>query len=184
MKFAKTHFLLLIAVGIFQQLIAQPLPRRAFFGVRMEAVTDETARIMNLPAVKGVLVSSVVPGSTAEAAGLQRSDVWLTLNDREINSPNEGVAALRQLREGDKFRYKYLRQGKEYDKEALLKPFPKENYADFDLEYGAVQSGKGLKSAARATGYKDASALSRALGRARSQGGRVATTGAALHTGL
>ena len=142
MKFAKTHFLLLIAVGIFQQLIAQPLPRRAFFGVRMEAVTDETARIMNLPAVKGVLVSSVVPGSTAEAAGLQRSDVWLTLNDREINSPNEGVAALRQLREGDKFRYKYLRQGKEYDKEALLKPFPKENYADFDLEYGAVQSGK------------------------------------------
>lgn len=48
----------------------------------------------------------------------------------------------------------------------------------------AVQSGKGLKGAARATGYKDASALSRALGRARSQGGRVATTIAALHTGL
>jgi AraC-like DNA-binding protein len=48
----------------------------------------------------------------------------------------------------------------------------------------AVQSGKGLKGAARATGYKDASALSRALSRERSQGGRVATTGAALNTGL
>lgn len=32
----------------------------------------------------------------------------------------------------------------------------------------AVQSGQGLKSAARASGYKDVSALSRALGRARS----------------
>lgn len=32
----------------------------------------------------------------------------------------------------------------------------------------AVQSGKGLKGAARASGYKDVSALSRALGRARS----------------
>ena len=34
----------------------------------------------------------------------------------------------------------------------------------------AVQSGKGLKGAARDSGYKDASALSRALGRARSSG--------------
>ena len=33
----------------------------------------------------------------------------------------------------------------------------------------AVQSGKGLKGAARVSGYKDASALSRALGRAREQ---------------
>ena len=120
---------------------AQSLPRRAFFGVRMETITDETARIMNLPAVKGVLVVGVVPGSTAEAAGLQRSDVWLSLNGKEINSANEGVTALKQLREGEKFRYKYLRQGKEYEKDALLKPFPKESYADFDLEYGTVQSG-------------------------------------------
>jgi len=119
---------------------AQSLPRRAFFGVRMETISDETARIMNLPAVKGVLVVGVVPGSTAEAAGLQRSDVWLSLNGKEINSANEGVAALKQLREGEKFRYKYLRQGKEYEKEALLKPFPKESYTDFDLEYGTVQS--------------------------------------------
>lgn len=141
MNIIKTFLILLLSTGILQTALAQPLPRRAFFGVRMESVTDETARIMNLPAVKGVLVSSVVPGSTAEAAGLQRSDVWLTLNGREINSPNEGVAALRQLREGDKFRYKYLRLGKEYEKEAVLKPFPKEIYADFDLEYGAIQSG-------------------------------------------
>lgn len=142
MKFAKTCFPLLLAFGVFQITWAQPLHRRAFFGVRMEAVTGETARIMNLPAVKGVHVSNVIPGSTAEAAGLQRGDVWLTLDGREINSPNEGVAALRQLREGDKFRYKYLRQGETFEKEAVLKPFPKESYADFDLEYGVVNSGE------------------------------------------
>ena len=123
---------------------AQTLPRRAFFGVRMENITDETARIMKLPAVKGVLVSGVVPGSTAEAAGLQRSDVWLTLNGQEINSSAEGVAALRGLREGQKFRYTYLREGREYDREAMLKPFPVEEYADFDLQYGAVRSGNAL----------------------------------------
>jgi len=144
MKFSKTLLALLLALGISQHTAAQNLPRRAFFGVRMEAVTDETARVMDLPAVKGVLVNDVVPNSTAEATGLQRGDVWLTMNGSEINSPNEGVAALRQLREGDKFRYKYLRQGKEFEKEAALKPFPRESYADFDLEYGAVKSGDAL----------------------------------------
>ncbi|WP_296508216.1 AraC family transcriptional regulator [Rhodoferax sp.] len=48
----------------------------------------------------------------------------------------------------------------------------------------AVQSGKGLKGAARASGYKDVSALSRALGRARSPAGGVATTGATMNPSL
>jgi pimeloyl-ACP methyl ester carboxylesterase len=141
MKFSKI-LLSLLALSIFQNAFAQTLPRRAFFGVRMEAVTDETARVMNLSAVKGVLVNNVIPGSTAEAAGLQRGDVWLTLNGQEINTPNEGVEALRQLREGDKFRYEYLRQGETFEKEAVLKPFPRESYTDFDLEYGMVKSGE------------------------------------------
>lgn len=138
--FLSSFFLLALSLLVS----AQPLPRRAFFGVRMETISDETARVMNLPAVKGVLVVGVVPGSTAEAAGLQRGDVWLTLDGREINSANEGVAALRTLREGATFRYKYLREGKEYEKQAVLKPFPKENYADISIEYGAVPSGNAL----------------------------------------
>ena len=144
MKSSKILLFSLLLAGMLQQSAAQNLPRRAFFGVRMENITDETARLMNLPAVKGVLVSGVVPGSTAEAAGLQRGDVWLSLNGAEINSTGEGVAALRQLREGQTVRYAYLRQGEKYEKEALLKPFPTERYADFDLEYGAVSSGDAL----------------------------------------
>ncbi len=144
MNWSKIPLLLLLLHGVFQKSAAQNLPRRAFFGVRMENITDETARVMNLPAVKGVLVSGVVPGSTAEAAGLQRGDVWLTMNGAEINSTNEGVAALKQLREGQSVRYTYLRQGKKYESEILLKPFPTESYADFDLEYGSVRSGDAL----------------------------------------
>lgn len=138
---SKTLLLLLLLFCGFQKITAQNLTRRAFFGVRMENITEETARVMNLPAVKGVLVSSVVAGSTAEAAGLQRGDVWLTLNGAEINSANEGVAALKQLRESQTVRYTYLRQGKHFEKELVLKPFPTEYYTDFDLEYGSVLSG-------------------------------------------
>ncbi len=63
------------------------LPRRAFFGIRMEPVTDDVQRVMNLPAVKGVLIQNVIPGSTAEAAGLKQGDVLLELDGREIKRP-------------------------------------------------------------------------------------------------
>lgn len=141
MNMNKTFVIALFVLLASSSVSAQNLPRRAFFGVRMENITDETARVMNLPAVKGVLVSSVVPGSTAEAVGLQRGDVWLSLDGREINSAAEGVAALKQLREGQTIRYTYLRQGEKFEKKAELKPLPTETYADFDLKYDAVKSG-------------------------------------------
>ena len=134
MNMNKTFVIALFVLVVSSSVSAQNLPRRAFFGVRMENITDETARVMNLPAVKGVLVSSVVPGSTAEAVGLQRGDVWLSLDGREINSAAEGVAALKQLREGQTIRYTYLRQGEKLEKKAEFKPLPTETYADFDLK--------------------------------------------------
>lgn len=137
----KTILFCLGYLGTTVPAAAQTLPRRAFFGVRMENITDETARVMNLPAVKGVLVAGVISGSTAEAAGLQRGDVWLAIDGREINSANEGVAALRQLREGRSVTYTYLRKGEQFTKSVDLRPLPREQYADFELEYGAVQSG-------------------------------------------
>lgn len=143
MKLSGLLFLLL-SFSAFQKITAQDLPRRALFGVRMENITDETARIMHLPAVKGVLIGGVVPGSTAEAAGLQRGDVWLSLNDVEINSAAEGVNALKQLRGGQNIRYSYLRDGRKFEKEVTLKPLPTEKYPDFDLEYGSVESGDAL----------------------------------------
>lgn len=120
-------------------VFSQELLRRAFFGVRMEALTEEGARILKMPAPKGVMVSAIVPGSTAEAAGLQRGDVWFTLNEKEINSPAEGVEALQQLREGQTFTYTYLRQGKTRHEKAVARAFPREQHPEFDVEYGAVQ---------------------------------------------
>ncbi len=128
--------LLLVATVIS----SQTLSRRAFFGVRMENITDETARVMHLPAVKGVLVNSVVAGSTAEAAGLQKGDIWLTINGMEINNVNEGVESLKKMREGDAFTYAYLRNGERFQKTAVARAYPREVYADIRVDYGAVKA--------------------------------------------
>ena len=47
-------------------LHAQVNGRRPFPGIQMEAVTENTKRIMELPEVKGVLISRVILGPTAE----------------------------------------------------------------------------------------------------------------------
>ncbi|MCC6280626.1 MAG: alpha/beta fold hydrolase [Saprospiraceae bacterium] len=139
MRFSKKLLAFTLLCTCAAQIFAQELPRRAFFGVRMETLTEEGARILKLPAAKGVLLNNIVPGSTAEAAGLQRGDVWFTLNDREINSPAEGVEALKQLREGQSFTYTYLRQGTLHSEKAVAKAYPREQYPDFDIEYGSVK---------------------------------------------
>lgn len=135
----RIYFIPIFLLFAHISLSAQHLARRAFFGVRMENITDETARIMNLPAVKGVLVQGTVPGSTAEAAGLERGDIWLTVNDIAINNVATGVETLKKMREGDKFSYSYQRNGNVFTKSAVAKPFPREKYADIDVTYDAVK---------------------------------------------
>ncbi len=121
--------------------ISDVLPRRAFFGIRMEAVTDEVQRLMNLPAVKGVLIQNVIPGSTAEAAGLQRGDVLLELDGKEVNTPDEAVRMVSAYRAGQTLRYTLLRSGKKYTETTAIQGLPGEKYADLEVSYGSVKAG-------------------------------------------
>lgn len=140
----------ILALPLFTLLLfsfnsfARALPRRAFFGVRMENISDETVRLMKLPSANGVLVGGIIPGSTAESSELQRGDIWLAINGQAINSTQEGMAAIRGLREGQTVSYKYWRAGISYEKQIKMKALPKEQYADFDMEYGQVSANGAL----------------------------------------
>lgn len=122
-------------------LFAQELPRRAFLGIQMEPVTDDIRRVMQLPAAKGVLIQRVIPGSTAEAAGFQRSDVLLDLDGKEVNAPNEAVVAVAGYRAGQMLRYTLFRNGKTISAQTTIQGLPKEQYTDLDVSYGAVKAG-------------------------------------------
>lgn len=90
------HSFLVFIVAI-QSVFSQDLPRRAFFGIRMEVVTEDVRCVMNLTEVKGVLIQSVLPASTAEAAGLKAGDVLFTINDQEVNSTDQAVRTVGAL---------------------------------------------------------------------------------------
>jgi serine protease Do len=71
------------------------------FGARLDAVTPQVARSLNLPEPKGALVSEVDEGSMAEELGLMPGDVILRLNRREISGPDDVKRLFESLRSGD-----------------------------------------------------------------------------------
>ncbi|MBV6439694.1 MAG: Protein TolB [Saprospiraceae bacterium] len=110
----------------------------------MEAVTADVQRVMNLPAVKGVLIQNVIPASTAEAAGIQRGDVLLELDGREVNSPDEAVRMVGAYRAGQTLQYKLIRNGKTLLEKTTIQGLPREKYPDLEVTYGAVKAGDAL----------------------------------------
>lgn len=78
------------------------------------------------PNERGCLVANVVPGGTAEASGLQSGDVITALDEYPVPDRRTLVEVLRSKRVGDKVPLDYLRGGKAFRVEAVLKARPKD----------------------------------------------------------
>src|SRR3954463_280712 len=61
---------------------------RAQLGVTVQTVSPDLAESLGLKDTRGVIVSSVAPGSAAEKAGLKRGDVIVALNGQPVHDMN------------------------------------------------------------------------------------------------
>jgi serine protease Do len=77
-----------MAGDVMQQLIHGGRVHRGQIGVSVQTVNSEIAASLGLAAVKGAIVSSVSPGSPAQAAGIERGDVIVRLNGAEVVDAN------------------------------------------------------------------------------------------------
>jgi Do/DeqQ family serine protease len=103
-----------MAANVMQQLIEHGEVRRGLLGVSVQDLTPSLAEAFGIKeATRGVIIAEVVPGSAAEAAGLQAGDVVLALD----GEPVARAAAIRNrvgmLRVGEKVQIRILRDGKE-----------------------------------------------------------------------
>ncbi len=99
------------AVRIARDLISDGFVRgKAYMGVNVGTVTASAARYYGL--VQGAIVASVEEGSCAEAAGLKESDIIVAIDDREITTRNELIAAKKNYRAGDSAVLKVYRDSK------------------------------------------------------------------------
>jgi predicted metalloprotease with PDZ domain len=90
---------------------AEAVSSSAFLGVEIVSVDALIAEQFGLPKACGVLVKSVVDNSPADKAGLQRSDVILSVNNIAVEDLDGFREIIAQLNPGDDARIIYVRDG-------------------------------------------------------------------------
>ena len=83
-------------------------------GLKVEAVTSEVAKELELPWVKGLVIAEVIPGSSADDMGLQPGDVILEANRIEMSSVDEWEELINKLEPGDTLLLLVFRSGRTY----------------------------------------------------------------------
>ena len=72
---------------VYQQLRSLGHVRRGAIGVIARAITPELAAGLQIKTSSGVILEDVVPGSSADKAGLRPGDVVLALDKRAVSDP-------------------------------------------------------------------------------------------------
>ncbi|MDD5088684.1 MAG: alpha/beta fold hydrolase [bacterium] len=133
-KFAMILLFLCTALASAQD----KLPRRGFFGVQTEAVSDSLRAAWKSLPEGGAYIASIVPGSSAEAAELAVGDVLTAVNGTAIADPSAFSAALATLKGGDAVSIRLVRDGQALETQIALKEYPRETPEDFDVIYDSV----------------------------------------------
>lgn len=76
--------------------------QRAYLGVTVAEVNNNTAKTYNLKSLKGVVITSIAENSPAYKIGLKEGDVILKIDSIEVNSVSELLEIIGQHRPKDK----------------------------------------------------------------------------------
>ena len=114
-----------MAKTILPQLVQGKI-KRSWMGVQVQKVSEELADSLGLPNATGALVSSVVPASPAEKAGLQPEDVILSFDGNKIENWNDITWYASTAGAGKKVAMEVWRDRKKIDISLTLEEMPGE----------------------------------------------------------
>ncbi|MGH7771349.1 MAG: S1C family serine protease [Candidatus Binatia bacterium] len=96
-----------------------------WLGVSVSEVTLDLADTLGLTPIKGVLVSSVLPGQPAEKAGVHPKDIILSINGTGVDSPREVIRMVGGTEAGREVKLTIFRKGETLDLSVRLGTKPK-----------------------------------------------------------
>lgn len=94
--------------------------QKAFLGVYLEDIDQDTQEALNLNSKEGVLVEGVVDDSPAEKAGLQEQDVIISLDGEKVKDSDQLKEAVAKHRPGEEVKVVVIRDGKKNSLEVKL----------------------------------------------------------------
>ena len=114
-----------LARNVVEQLLKNGTVVRGTLGIESQNLTPQMARALGMDAPRGALVTRVLPGSGAAAAGVQTGDVVLAANGQRIDSA-ESLHNYEGLQDvGGAITLDLRRDGKPLTLKAVLKAQPK-----------------------------------------------------------
>lgn len=116
-----------------------PLPRKASLGAQLGVVSPEQAKQFNAP-VGSVDIVRVIPGTTAEALGLEVNDVLLSLNGAKTPTVAAALSQLRKVNGGDTLKVKILRGGATIERSGKAVERPRQKGDGIVVAYDQVVS--------------------------------------------
>jgi len=112
------------ARNIISDLIQYGEVIQAWIGITVQNIDEKLALYLKLPVKQGVIVTSVEPQSPAQKAGLQESDIILSIANKKIISVDDYQSVAKSLAAGNPLEAKFWRNGKEKTVVLKTKVFP------------------------------------------------------------
>ena len=97
---------------VMAELLAHGRVQRGWIGVQTRELTPELVEMLDLGTQEGLLVSRVVDGSPAEAAGMRPGDVLQRVAGQAVHKPPELLAVVSRLKPGSTANAGLVRAGK------------------------------------------------------------------------
>ncbi|MBL4799272.1 MAG: DegQ family serine endoprotease [Oleispira sp.] len=101
-----------VAIDVAEQLKNKGKVSRGWLGVVIQEVNKELAESFGLKQAKGALVAQLVPGSPAEAGGLQSGDIITAFNDQEIDLASDLPHRVGRIKPDSMAKLSIVRDGK------------------------------------------------------------------------
>ena len=111
-----------MATNIMDQIIEHGSVQRGLLGVNIQDLTPDLAGALGVDANGGALVARVFPDSAAAAAGVVEGDVITQVNGDDVADASDLRNAIGLMRVGETADLTILRDGKEVDISAVIKP--------------------------------------------------------------
>ncbi len=109
-----------LAKTVATDLILHGKVERGYIGVSIQKVDETMAKANGLPKAEGVIVQDVM-GEAAKEAGIKEGDIILSVDNRNVNEPNELQTMIAGKHPGDKVTVTLWRDGAQMEKVVKLK---------------------------------------------------------------
>lgn len=97
---------------VFEAIVLGRPLIRGYMGLELENISHNIALALGLKSTRGAVITNVVEGSPAEAAGLKPADVIVKIADKEVTRAEDALARIRSRKAGEPTTVTIIRKGK------------------------------------------------------------------------